>query len=180
MKNSILSAGLYIYWPIGLACAGGVILVIIAVLALLLIKGQTEVPTAQKSFHAVPDQKENEENKQKSSAEEQIEVQFFRIGHDMDVRKKVFVQNQWYSVGSGGKVDFCLDVNDCKLEEIHFRICIDKLTLLVAAVGGETFVNGVPIQKLGVIQAYSGDLIRAGSHEYRVIFLPYRERENVT
>lgn len=112
--------------------------------------------------------------------EVQMDMQFFRIGREYFIRKERLQSNHWFSVGSGTDADVSLDPEDRKLGQRHFRINISGSVLLVAALEGETFVNGVPIRKLGTVQAYSGDLIRAGSHEYRVIFAPSEEKENAT
>ncbi len=174
VNNSILSATISAYWPIWLVFISGVILFVIAVLALLLISGQTDFSTALKKLPmlSIP--------KKTNTQKDLIEVQFFRIGRDSDARKESIAPNQWFSIGSDKKADFCLDTEDPKLAGFHFRMFINKSSLLLEAIDKETFVNGVPIRKLGTVQASSGDLVRAGSHEYRVILLPCEEKENVT
>ena len=41
----------------------------------------------------------------------------------------------------------------------------------------ETFVNGVPIRALGEVPMRSGELIRAGSFEYRVLLEHSEDRK---
>ncbi len=176
MNNSIVSSAISAYWPIWLVCISGVILLIIAVLALLLISGPTNFPTALKKLPFLS----RAEGKNNYTQEALVEIQFFRIGRNSDARKDSFPINRWLSIGSDKKADFCLDTNDPKLAGIHFRMFIKKSSLLIEAIHEETFVNGVPIRKLGAVQVGNGDLVRAGSHEYRVIFSSCGEKENVT
>lgn len=175
VRNTAGFAGISVYWPLWLVCICGIVLIVIAFLALLLIKGQNDLPATWKLHHAV-----KKRNERLRRTNQETEIQFFRIGRDGEA-KKVSVKSQtWISVGAGEKAAFCLDTDDKKLAERHFQICVNGSVLMVASLDEETFVNGVPIRKLGTVQAYSGDLIRAGSYEYRVIFSPSEEKENAT
>lgn len=178
MTNTAFSSGIAAYWPLLLVGVCGVVLLIIAVLALLLIKGSTELPATWKLMHAVIEKKEQE--KKEIPEYKTISVQFFRIGRDGEAKEVLLQPDKWILVGSGEHADFCLEKDDHKLAEKHFRICIKRGLMSVASLEQETFVNGVPIRKLGVVQICSGDLIRAGSHEYRVVFSPGEEKENAT
>lgn len=168
------SSGISAYWPLLLVGICGIVLVVIAIMALLLLKGSDNLS----ALRAVLEK--NEQFRRNGLDEGEIYVQFFRIGRDGVVQKVKVEPQKWFTVGSGDAADICLDSNDPKLAEKHFRIHIKGEILSVSTLELETFVNGVPITKLGAVQAYSGDLIRAGSHEYRVIFSRGEERENAT
>ena len=180
MRNTVLAAGISVYWPLWLVCICGVILVIIAILALLLIKGPNELPATWKMLHVVLDKTEHGMKRAKASADRKINVRFYRIGRDGDAEEVSLIPQKWCSVGSGDEADFCLSADDQRLAGKHFQFCIRGNSLLVNALEQETFVNGVPIQKLGKVHVYNGDLIRAGSYEYRVIFSHSEEKENAT
>lgn len=180
VRNTMLAMENSLYWSFGLVCLCGVVLLIIAGLALLLVKGETDAPSGWKMIQAVSNRKKKNPSERRKLPEVQMDMQFFRIGREYFIRKERLQSNHWFSVGSGTDADVSLDPEDRKLGQRHFRINISGSVLLVAALEGETFVNGVPIRKLGTVQAYSGDLIRAGSHEYRVIFAPSEEKENAT
>lgn len=177
VRYTVLSVGISAYWPFVLVFVCGLILVVIALMALLLLKDQNDYPEAWKLLHSVLNVTNQGKKKSGTAVIQKVEVQFFRIGRDAEAKKGMITLKEWISVGSGKNVDFCLDADDKKLAERHFQICINGSVLMVAPLNEETFVNGVPIRKLGTVQAYSGDLIRAGSHEYRVIFSPCDEKE---
>lgn len=165
----VLSAGISAFWPVWLVCIGGVALIVIALLALLLLKGEQDAPAVWKLFPAVRNKKDGGAH-QGVSAGEPVEVRFYRLGLSTSVKSRQFLPDQWFVVGSDKKADFCLDPEDPRLEPAHFRICIKGTALMVSAMEQETFVNGVPIRQLGTVYAASGDLIRAGGYEYRVMF----------
>lgn len=180
MGCTVLSAEISVYWPLWLACVCGVILVIIALMALLLIKGSDGLPTTNKVLLAVLDRGKQGKRYGKTLSEQPVDVHFFRIGRDGEEKVLSLMPQVLCSVGSGKTADFCLDPDDRKLAEKHFRLFISETVLFTESLEKETFVNGVPIQKLGKIRIYSGDLIRAGSHEYRVMFSLGDEKENAT
>ena len=180
VSSTMLAMEISLYWSFGLVCLCGVILLIIAGLALLLIKGETDASSGWKIIQGISDRRKKNPSERAKLPELQMDMHFFRIGREYCVRKERLKSNHWFSVGSGANADVTLDPEDRKLGQRHFRINISGSVLLVAALEGETFVNGVPIRKLGTVQAHSGDLIRVGSHEYRVIFAPSEEKENVT
>ena len=167
---SVVFAGNMVYWPLWLAGLGGVLLLVIAVMALLLLKGHPNPSEAEKqNLPKIP------KTGQRQTAAEA--VAFFRIGPGFWEKTVTAVPECWISVGSDTRTGFCLDSEDSKLERQHFQICLTGNALLVSASEGETFANGVPIRYLGNVSLRSGDLIRAGSHEYRVIFPVDREKE---
>ena len=178
MTNTALSSGIGAYWPLLLVGICGIVLVIIALLALLLLKESRDFSVTWKLLHTVRDRKGQGSRKPKT--EHPVDVCFYRIGRDSDVLKVSLVPQWWYVVGSDGKNDICLDAKDTNLTGKHFKMRIRKERLWVEALEGETFTNGVPIRKLGAVSIGSGDLIRAGSHEYRVIFPFGDEKENAT
>ncbi len=163
LTNSILSG---VYWSFGLVCIGGAFLIVIAVCALMLLLGES--PREHRPRRLAWSQSED-------TGDRTITLQFFRIGQVGQERMGHFAPNQWYTVGAAKKADFRLDADDIQLADIHFRICIDQGVALVEPLEAETFVNGVPIRKLGTVKARSGDLIRAGSYEYRVMFSSCKE-----
>lgn len=170
---TVLTAGLTVYWPFWLVGIGGVILVVIAVLALLLLKGHSDTPAAEgkrRAFHRP---------KSDGPQTAPVTLRFFRMGTPSDAKSTLIFQDQWLAVGSGKNADFCPDPQDRQLAEIHCRIRLSGQTLSVAAVE-ETFVNGVPIRQLGTVPMRSGDLLRVGSREYRVIFPADGNKEDVT
>lgn len=176
-RPAILAAGINAYWPLWLVCAGGVILVIIAILALLLLTGHTDFPTTRKTN--LPFIKPiSGASGPEGALESPIEIQFIRMGIYSNVKRLVLAPNQWITVGKSA--DFCLDDQDKKLSAVHFRICHTAEALLVAAVEEETFVNGVPIRQLGAVPMQSGEQLRAGGYEYRVVFSSWKGRESVT
>ena len=180
MEHTALSAAISVYWPFWLVCVCAVILLLIALLALLLIRGTDDIPVTRKVLNAVLDRKIQEQQQSQASDKQPIRVQFFRIGRDGDAREAFFSRDVWHDIGSGKKADFCLDADDPKLSQKHFKFCISGTAMTIVSLEKETFVNGVPIQSLGKIQVYSGDLIRAGSYEYRVIFSHSNEKESTT
>ena len=180
MRNTALSVSISVYWPFWLVCICAVILVMIALLALLLLRGTDDFSVTGKVLHAVLDRKKQEWQRSQISDRQPVHVQFFRIGRDGDTRDASLLPDVWYDIGSSEKADFCLDPDDPKLSQKHFRLCINGSAMTVISLEKETFVNGVPIQSLGKILVCSGDLIRAGSYEYRVIFSLSNGKERAT
>jgi len=166
-----------LYWPFILVGVCGVILVAISVFAFLLIKGHPDPSPEKRKTPALPSGKRSKKSKHSSLSVQMAEVSFYRIGHINDVRNTTVPTNQWISVGSGSSAGFRLDPDDQKLASGHFQIQISDSVRLVEAAEAETFVNGVPISKLGPVYAASGDLIRAGSFEYRIIISSGVEKE---
>lgn len=179
VRSAAATAGISVYWPLWLVCVCGIILVAFALFALMLLKGQSDIPTARKWFRPGPGKK-RERQQTELSADRNIELRFFRIGRDADAQIAQIVTGQWFSVGSGKDADICLAADDRKLAQKHFRLCISGDVLTVAALEKETFVNGVPIRQRNNVPVQSGDLIRAGSHEYRVMFSMCEEKESAT
>lgn len=173
---AILAAGINACWPLWLVCVGGVILVIIAILALLLLTGHTDFPTTRRINRPFSNPISGASG-QEGAVDSPIEIQFIRMGIYSNVKSMVLTKKQWITVGKNA--DFCLDDQDKQLSDVHFRICLTGDTLLVAAVE-ETFVNGVPIRQLGAVPMQSGEQLRAGGYEYRVVFLSWKGRESVT
>lgn len=165
-----------IYWPFWLVCIGGVVLVIIAILALLLVKGHMDYPDGKKK--PSPEMPPEEP---KPAAQPPVEnapaarppaaspttLTFVRIGRLSREVSTPIVPQRWLTVGRAA--DFCLDGQDLNLADVHFRVRLTGETLWVEAVEKETFVNGVPTWQLGMIAMESGSLLRAGSYEYRVM-----------
>lgn len=69
VRNTMLAMENSLYWSFGLVCLCGVVLLIIAGLALLLVKGETDAPSGWKMIQAVSNRKKripaNEENYRK-------------------------------------------------------------------------------------------------------------------
>lgn len=165
--SALLATGISAYWPFWLVCVGGVALLVIGLLALLLLSGKQDFPRTRREnlpfSRGKPDHSPGQLPK-----ETQSKLQFVRIGKHSSVKSATLSENQWHTVGRAA--DICLDAEDGKLADVHFRICLRGDALLVAAVEAETFVNGVPIRGLGTVSMQSGEQLRAGSYEYRLIF----------
>ncbi len=174
MTESCLAMKIADYWPFMTVCICALLLVMIALAALLLLKEQGKLVDSWKIRHPVL----NGMNRRNGESKQQTELQFFRIGRDIEVQSFSLFPDCWYTVGGGKKADFVLCGEDHRLEELHFRMRRNGSVLLLETLDGETSVNGVPIRQLGAVQVYSTDLIRAGSYEYRVIFSSREEREN--
>lgn len=166
MGHIFLTNALTKFLPLVLVGVGAVLLLVIAVLALALLRGKdrAERPASGKPMtHPV-------RVRQAGDVLRPVGISFFRIGVSAEAKKIDLIPNLWVSVGSGGKADICLNSEDRRLEHEHFKIRLSGDTLQVAAAAGETAVNGIPIGQLGEVPLVSGELLRAGSYEYRVIF----------
>ena len=162
----LLAAGSSAYWPFWLVCVAGVALLVIGLLALLLLSGKQDFPLTKRENLPFSRGKPNHSPGQRPE-ETQSELQFVRIGTHSRVKSTPLSENQWHTVGRAG--DICLDPEDGNLADVHFQICLRGDALLVAAVEAETFVNGVPIRGVGTVSMQSGEQLRAGSYEYRLI-----------
>lgn len=168
MGYTYLTSGITNYLPLILVGAGAVILLMIAVAALLMLRGQKNACPAEKpTLHPV-------QTKQPGAGHLMpVEISFHQIGKMEKVSRIAVVPELWVSVGMDSKADICLNPSD----QIRFRLCMTARFLRVAATAGEIAVNGVPIEKLGDVPLASGDLLRVGSYEYRVIYPTAEERE---
>lgn len=177
-RNPVLLVhGISAYWPFWLVCIGGVVLAVIALLALLLLTGKQDFPTTiRKNLPFIREKSDGSPEERPEEARAQI--QFVRIGRYPSEKCTEIFENQWLTVGK--TADFILDAADRKLADVHFRICLCRDRLLVSAVEGETFVNGVPIRELGPVPMASGEQLRAGGYEYRVTVLPGKGSERFT
>lgn len=80
------------------------------------------------------------------------------------------VQGYDMPVGRTKEAGISLDESDSKLSGIHFILHWNKKGVYVWDAGSRngTSLNGVPISHLGKVALHSGDLLYAGSYEYRV------------
>lgn len=170
----ISSMGIAMYWPFLVVCIGGIILAVIAFLALLLLRNQEVIQKTREKMKSVFSGRNKKNSSRKCGSA--VQVSFYRIGLCSEVKSKMLETEQWISVGSGKNADFCLNSDDRKMADIHFRMCVSDAKLMISPLEKETFVNGVPIRQLGTVSLESGDLIRAGGCEYRVIIVSCEEK----
>lgn len=161
------------FLPLVLVGVGAVILLVIAVLALVLLRGNGEHPEPGRTMQNPVLTAQG----QTGNFLKPVCLSFFRIGASSEAKRMDVMPDLWVSVGSDRKADICLDSENLRLERQHFRLCLTGDTLWVAAGAGEIAVNGVPIGHLGNVPMSSGELLRAGSYEYRVIFSTEGDRE---
>lgn len=63
-----------------------------------------------------------------------------------------------------------LNPDDQHLSSVQCKLCCRQGAMNVWDMDSrnDTFVNGVPIRKIGMVTVQNGDVMRLGSYEYRV------------
>ena len=170
---SILASGAAAYWPFWMVGLGGAVLLIVGLLALVWLPKIEERSRDDVDPYGPVEkiQKEPEPFRQEN-------VCLARLGKQ---RQSVFCQvstNSWTSFGTNGD---CIlpgaGQQDPKLGRVHFYLRLKDGGFMVRSGKRETFVNGVPIRALGEVPMRSGELIRAGSFEYRVLLEHSEDRK---
>lgn len=98
-------------------------------------------------------------------------VDFAAIGYEAVYFSIQMEEDRIYTLGRNSKADIIFNPEDKKLSGIHCRVRWRNKALDIwdeESTNG-TFVNGVPIRKLGMATVENGQMVRLGSYEYRVI-----------
>ena len=172
----VLASGAAAYWPFWMVGLGGALLVVIGRLALIWLPKSEERRRDDMDPYGPVERLREEEPPEPPRQEK---VLLARLGKQ---RQSVLCQvatDRWTSFGSQGD---CIlpgaGQRDPKLKREHFYLRLKGGGFLVRPGKGETFVNGVPIRALGQVPLRSGELIRAGSFEYRVL-LEHGEEQKI-
>lgn len=98
-------------------------------------------------------------------------VDFAAIGYETVNFSLELEENRIYTLGRNSRAELILNPEDRKLSGIHCKVRWRNgvLDIWDAESTNGTFVNGVPIQKLGMATVENGQTVRLGSYEYRVI-----------
>lgn len=106
-------------------------------------------------------------------------VTFVAIGSE-NVRQSLTVEeNRVYALGRESSVsELVLNAQDRKLSGRHCSIRVQGQCLEILDEGSRngTYVDGAPIRGAGVVRVQSGQNIRMGSYEYRVMVQPLSGR----
>lgn len=99
------------------------------------------------------------------------EVRFVAIDHEDVVFTLKIPEGKSVTIGRNDKADMVLNPNDRHLSSVQCRLYCKQGGMNVWDMDSrnDTFVNGVPIHKLGMATVQSGDVMRLGSYEYRVL-----------
>jgi len=83
-------------------------------------------------------------------------------------------ENQAVTFGRNARSQHIVNPKDANLSAIHFSLHLQKEKFCVQDEGSRngTFLNGVPISGKGWTKLRSGDKIRAGGYEYRIVIEP--------
>lgn len=98
------------------------------------------------------------------------EVKFVAIDHEEIVFNLRLPEGRAVTIGRNNKADMVFNPNDRHLSSVQCRLCCKKGAINVWDMDSrnDTFVNGVPIRKIGMATVQNGDVMRMGSYEYRV------------
>lgn len=98
------------------------------------------------------------------------EIHLTAIGYYNIVHTLRLPEDRELTVGRSAKADLVLDAEDQRLSSIHCSLRCNAGVLTVKDLGSTngTFVNGVPIQQMGMTIVQNGHTLRMGSYEYRV------------
>jgi len=92
------------------------------------------------------------------------------VGRVQFQREIVLEEGKKVTLGRNNKADIVLNNEDNKLSSSHCTITWTdgKLIIWDNQSTNDTFVNGVPIRKIGKVAVHEGDIIQLGSYEYRI------------
>lgn len=98
------------------------------------------------------------------------EVRFVAIDHEDIVFTLKLQEGKAVTIGRNNKADMVFNPNDRHLSSVQCRLCCRQGAMNVWDMDSrnDTFVNGVPIHKIGMATVQNGDVMRLGSYEYRV------------
>lgn len=99
------------------------------------------------------------------------EVRFVAIDHEDIVFTLKLQEGKAVTIGRNNKADMIFNPNDRHLSSVQCRLCCRQGAMNVWDMDSrnDTFVNGVPIHKIGMATVQNGDVMRLGSYEYRVL-----------
>jgi len=99
------------------------------------------------------------------------EVRFVAIDHEDIVFTLKIPEGKAVTIGRNNKADMVFNPNDMRLSSVQCRLyCVqDCMNVWDMDSRNDTFVNGVPIHKIGMVTVQNGDVMRMGSYEYRVL-----------
>lgn len=99
------------------------------------------------------------------------EVRFVAIDHEDIVFTLKLQEGKAVTIGRNNKADMVFNPNDRHLSSVQCRLCCRQGAMNVWDMDSrnDTFVNGVPIHKIGMATVQNGDVMRLGSYEYRVL-----------
>lgn len=98
------------------------------------------------------------------------EVKFIAVGYESKEVRLFLPEGKILTLGRNQKANLVLDAKDTHLSSIHCKIrCMQNIINIwdMDSQNG-TFVNGVPVKKLGMAIVNNEDIVRMGSYEYRV------------
>lgn len=101
------------------------------------------------------------------------EVRFVAIDHEDIVFTLKLQEGKAVTIGRNNKADMVFNPNDRHLSSVQCRLCCRQGAMNVWDMDSrnDTFVNGVPIHKIGMATVQNGDVMRLGSYEYRVLII---------
>lgn len=99
------------------------------------------------------------------------EVQFIAIGHEGIVFTLHIPEGKTLTLGRNKKADLVLNPEDRHLSSVQCKVHCMQNVMNVWDMNSQngTFVNGVPIRKIGMATVQNGDVMRMGSYEYRIM-----------
>lgn len=141
----------------------GIIAVVIIIIVLVII---------------LSSKKKKKENIMESNVEVSLEVnpvlkkvRFVAIGYEHIQINIELQENVWTTLGRDTRSQIVFNEADKKLSGIHFSLCHKGEFMKVKDENSSngTFVNGVPIVKMGIVSLAHNQKLRVGSYEYRVL-----------
>ena len=110
-------------------------------------------------------QTENAENRKPL-----FEVKFTAIGYEGICFVLQLEEGRIATLGRDNRADFILNPEDRRLSGIHCKVqCLEHaLRVWDLDTTNGTFINGVPLKKLGTAVIEEGQSVRMGSYEYRI------------
>jgi len=105
-----------------------------------------------------------------TEAVKKLELKLTAIGHKDIIHKITLYEDTEVSIGRSSKANVILDPDDRQISGLHCVMKWKNNKIYVSDMGSknDTYVNGIPIKKMGRVVINKGDTIRIGSYEYRI------------
>ncbi len=119
------------------------------------------------------EERREEERKKREQAYQslpRLDIKMTAVGEKDNIHRIQLVKGQDMTLGRSKNAMILVDPEDKRLSSVHFAMRWDGAGVYIWDMDSSngTTVNGVAIDKLGRVAVRAGDLVKAGSYEYRV------------
>lgn len=99
-----------------------------------------------------------------------LELKLTAIGHKDITHKITLYEGTEVLIGRSSKANIILDPGDRQISGLHCAMKWKNNKIYISDMGSmnDTYVNGIPIKKMGRVVINKGDTVRIGSYEYRI------------